>query len=101
MAFARLVFGAMHRYGTGAVGTEATLKALSTQDLRAFHAAMLQPPNAALVVTNSTFSGNNTGMDAIFYNTGTATLYNCTLHGNGLYGIRNGSGGGRCVIFAG
>jgi len=50
MAFARVVFGAMHRYGTGAVGTEATLKAFSTGDLAAFHAAYYQPANAILVV---------------------------------------------------
>ena len=50
MAFSRIVFGAMHRYGTGAVGTEATLKALSTGDLAAFHAAYYQPANAVLVV---------------------------------------------------
>jgi zinc protease len=50
MAFARLVFGPMHRYGTGAIGTEATLKAFSPADLRSFHAAFFQPANAALVV---------------------------------------------------
>jgi zinc protease len=50
MAFARIVFGAMHRYGTGAIGTEATLKALSTRELAAFHAAYYQPSNAVLVV---------------------------------------------------
>ena len=50
MAFARSVFGAMHRYGTGAVGTEATLKEFSTGDLAAFHAAYYQPANAVLVV---------------------------------------------------
>jgi len=50
MAFARIVFGAMHRYGTGANGTEATLKAFSTGDLAAFHAAYYQPSNAVLVV---------------------------------------------------
>ena len=50
MAFARIVFGAMHRYGTGAVGTEATLKAFSTGDLAAFHAVYYQPANAVLVV---------------------------------------------------
>ena len=50
MAFSRIVFGPMHRYGTGAVGTESTLKAFSTADLRAFHSAFFQPSNAALVV---------------------------------------------------
>jgi predicted Zn-dependent peptidase len=49
MAFSRIVFGA-HRYGTGAIGTEATLEVLSTGDLSAFHAAYYQPSNAVLVV---------------------------------------------------
>jgi zinc protease len=50
LAFPRIVYGATHRYGTGAVGTEATLKAFTTQDLRAFHAAYYQPSNSTLVV---------------------------------------------------
>jgi predicted Zn-dependent peptidase len=50
MAFARLVFGPAHRYGTGAVGTEATLKAFTAADLRAFHSAFYQPANSTLVV---------------------------------------------------
>jgi predicted Zn-dependent peptidase len=49
MAFSRIVFGRTHRYGTGAIGTEATLKALSAEDLRAFHAGYYQPPNATFV----------------------------------------------------
>ena len=50
MAFARIVFGPVHRYGTGAIGTESTLTALSAQDLRAFHSTFYQPANATLVV---------------------------------------------------
>ena len=50
LAFARVVFGPAHRYGTGQAGTEATLKSLSGQDLRAFHEAMYQPSNATLIV---------------------------------------------------
>ncbi|MEQ1575445.1 MAG: pitrilysin family protein [Vicinamibacterales bacterium] len=50
IAFARIVFGPTHRYGTGAVGTEATLTALTSQDLRRFHSAYYQPANATLVV---------------------------------------------------
>ncbi len=50
MAFARIVFGPMHRYGTGVIGTEATLKALSAGDLKAFHAGYYHPSNATLVV---------------------------------------------------
>lgn len=50
MAFSRILFGPTHRYGTGAIGTAAALKALSAQDLRAFHSAFYQPSNAALIV---------------------------------------------------
>jgi predicted Zn-dependent peptidase len=49
MAFARVVFGEAHRYGTAAMGTESTLKAFTTADLRAFHAAMYRPSNATLI----------------------------------------------------
>jgi predicted Zn-dependent peptidase len=49
-AFARAVFGSSHRYGTGATGTEAALKAFTPQNLRNFHAAMYQPTNAMFIV---------------------------------------------------
>lgn len=51
MAFARLLYGATHRYGTDAIGTEQTLKAFTVADLQAFHASVFQPANATLVVT--------------------------------------------------
>ena len=50
IAFARTVFGATHRYGTAGMGTEATLKAFTVADLKAFHTAMYQPANATLIV---------------------------------------------------
>jgi predicted Zn-dependent peptidase len=50
LAFARAVFGPEHRFGTGASGTEATLKAFTVADLKAFHAARFQPTNATLIV---------------------------------------------------
>jgi zinc protease len=50
MAFSRLLFGPTHRYGTGAIGTPATLKTFATSDLKAFHAAAFQPANSALIV---------------------------------------------------
>jgi zinc protease len=53
MAFARTVFGAGHRYGTGAIGTEATLKAFSVSDLKTFHASLYQPTNATLIVVGA------------------------------------------------
>ncbi|MBI3046794.1 MAG: insulinase family protein [Acidobacteria bacterium] len=50
VAFSRIVFGRTHRYGTGTIGTEATVKAMSVEDLRAFHASYYQPLNATLLV---------------------------------------------------
>ncbi len=50
LAFARVVFGALHRYGTGASGTEATLKAFTAAELRAFHSEKYRPSNATLIV---------------------------------------------------
>lgn len=49
-AFSRLLYGADHRYGTGAAGTEATNKAMTAADLRQFHQAHYQPQNAHLLV---------------------------------------------------
>jgi predicted Zn-dependent peptidase len=50
LAFARVVFGSTHRYGTAATGTEATLKAITAAQMRAFHAARYRPSNATLIV---------------------------------------------------
>ena len=50
IAFPRLVFGPAHRYGTPAGGTAAELKALTLDDLRAFHRAYYRPENATLIV---------------------------------------------------
>ncbi|OFV91047.1 MAG: hypothetical protein A3H95_00400 [Acidobacteria bacterium RIFCSPLOWO2_02_FULL_64_15] len=49
-AYARVLYGPTHRYGTSGAGTAATLRSISTDDLRAFYAAAFQPRNAALVV---------------------------------------------------
>jgi predicted Zn-dependent peptidase len=49
-AFARMVFGASHRYGTGAAGTPRSIRALTAGDLREFHQACYRPDLAALAV---------------------------------------------------
>jgi zinc protease len=49
-AFPRVVYGDSHRYGTGAVGTTATLAAFTAQQLAAFHAQSYRPGNATLIV---------------------------------------------------
>jgi zinc protease len=50
VAFARLVFGARHRYGTSAMGNDATNGEMSVADLKSFYAAYYQPQNAQLIV---------------------------------------------------
>ncbi len=50
VTFGRLLYGATHRYGTAGVGTTATVKALTADDLRAFHAAYYTPASSALIV---------------------------------------------------
>lgn len=50
LAFARTLFGTTHRFGTATMGTTATLRAFTVDDLRAFHAAAYRPDNATLIV---------------------------------------------------
>ncbi len=50
LAFPRLVFGARHRYGTSALGNEASLQAMRLDDLRAFYRSNYRPDNATLIV---------------------------------------------------
>jgi zinc protease len=49
-AFARVVYGATHRYGTATIGTTTTLEAVTPERLRGFHAATYRPDNATLIV---------------------------------------------------
>lgn len=49
IAFPRIVFGQAHRYGTAAGGTAAELKAMTLDDLRAFHRTYYRPENATLI----------------------------------------------------
>src|SRR5690606_33387766 len=39
LAFSRVLYGPSHRFGTATMGTEATIRAFTPQDLRAFYAA--------------------------------------------------------------
>ncbi len=49
-AFARLLYGAGHRYGTLRMGTEASNRAITAADLRRFHETFYRPENAQIVV---------------------------------------------------
>jgi zinc protease len=50
VTFARVLFGVEHRYGTPMSGTAETLKAFTTDDLRAFYASAFRPENGSLLV---------------------------------------------------
>jgi predicted Zn-dependent peptidase len=50
LAFARVLYGTAHRFGTATIGTTATLRAFTTADLKAFYAAAYRPDNATLLV---------------------------------------------------
>jgi predicted Zn-dependent peptidase len=50
LTFPRLLYGTTHRYGTAENGTPESVKALTTDDLRAFHAAQYRPDAAQLIV---------------------------------------------------
>jgi predicted Zn-dependent peptidase len=50
IAFPRLVYGATHRYGTPSIGTAASLRGFTVDDLKRFHGAMYRPSNAVLIV---------------------------------------------------
>lgn len=50
VALARALYGKDHRYGTITMGTEASVRGFSREDLARFHGRAFQPNNAAVVV---------------------------------------------------
>jgi predicted Zn-dependent peptidase len=50
LAFARVLYGTAHRFGTATIGTTDTLGAFTTADLKAFYTAAYRPDNATLIV---------------------------------------------------
>ena len=50
LAFARVLYGTAHRFGTATMGTAETVRSLTTDDLRAFYTAAFRPDNATLIV---------------------------------------------------
>jgi predicted Zn-dependent peptidase len=49
IAFSRVLFGPTHRFGTAAMGTADTVRAFSTDDLRAFYGWAFRPEHSALI----------------------------------------------------
>jgi predicted Zn-dependent peptidase len=50
LAFARVLYGPEHRFGTATVGTGATIAAFTADDLRGFYRSAVRPDNATLLV---------------------------------------------------
>jgi len=50
LAFARVLYGPTHRFGTATMGTSETLKRFTVDDLRAFYTKYYRPDTATLVV---------------------------------------------------
>ena len=50
LAFARILYGTSHRFGTATMGTAETLKAFTTSDLRTFYSGAFRPDNATIIV---------------------------------------------------
>ncbi|MFN7916203.1 MAG: pitrilysin family protein [Vicinamibacterales bacterium] len=50
LAYARVLFGTAHRFGTATMGTAETLRGFTVDDLRRFHASTYRPDNAGLIV---------------------------------------------------
>ncbi len=59
-AFPRLVFGPRHRYGTLSIGTVASVKGFTVEDVRQFHLQHYVPSNSVLIV-----AGDVTSADAL------------------------------------
>jgi predicted Zn-dependent peptidase len=57
LAFARVLYGPNHRFGTAIIGTSETLGAFATADLKAFYASAYRPDNATLVVVGDVTAG--------------------------------------------
>ncbi len=67
LALSRVLYGASHRFGVATVGTAATLKAFTPQDLRTFYEGMYRPENATLIVTGDvTFDRVQPMLEAAF-----------------------------------
>jgi zinc protease len=54
LAFARVLYGREHRYGTAQMGTATTLKSFSVADLKAAYASTFRPASSALIVVGDT-----------------------------------------------
>jgi zinc protease len=65
--FARTIYGSEHPYGRTSTGDEKAIRAVSVDDLKAFHKAWFRPNNAVLVVVGDvTAAGVRQRLEAAF-----------------------------------
>jgi zinc protease len=57
LAYARVLYGTGHRFGTATMGTAETLRGFTIADLRAFYTAAFRPDNATLLVVGDVTPG--------------------------------------------
>ena len=50
LAYARVLYGTTHRFGTATMGTAETVRGFTVDDLKAFYTSVYRPDNAALIV---------------------------------------------------
>ena len=50
LAFARVLYGTTHRYGTAQAGAAQTIKSFTVDDVKSFYTSVYKPSNAALLV---------------------------------------------------
>src|SRR3954454_8142544 len=58
LAFARVLSGPAHRFGTATMGTAETVRAFTTDHLRAFYASAFRPDNATFIVVGDVTPGS-------------------------------------------
>ena len=62
LAFARVVYGTAHRYGTALAGAAQTIQSFTVNDVRAFYRSVYQPSNAAIIVVGDVTPDRVVGM---------------------------------------
>src|SRR3954471_17112061 len=57
LAFPAIVYGSAHPYGAASIGTETSVKSLTTADLQSYYQANFRPNNATLIIVGDVTPG--------------------------------------------
>jgi zinc protease len=57
LVFPAIIYGASHPYGLAAIGTEASVKSLTTADLQSYYQTNFRPNNATLIIVGDVTPG--------------------------------------------